>query len=99
MPSLPQTKIVKTKKGDFLLQVLPDGDQTAIGDRGINLSGGFHRGIMWHHVASYHCFLHCFTGGQKQRVALARAVYANPVGRTDLLGLLPVSTHWFHHVP
>ena len=78
MPSLPQTKIVKTKKGDFLLQVLPDGDQTA--------------------MASYHCFLLCFAGGQKQRVALARAVYANPVGRTDLLGLfLPVSTHLFHH--
>ena len=41
------------KKGDFLLQVLPDGDQTAIGDRGINLSGGFHRGIMWHPTIAF----------------------------------------------
>ena len=54
MPSLPKTKIVKTKKGDFLLQVLPDGDQTAIGDRGINLSGGFHRGIMWVWINTYY---------------------------------------------
>ncbi|CAG0905809.1 unnamed protein product, partial [Darwinula stevensoni] len=47
------------------LAILPAGDMTEIGEKGINLSGGQkQRGIN-------------LSGGQKQRVSLARAVYSD----------------------
>lgn len=45
------------------IKVLPNGDQTEIGERGINLRYFFN-------ILSLY-----FSGGQKQRVALARACY------------------------
>lgn len=61
---------------------LPKGDQTLIGDRGVNLRYGISKSNNLRCISVYITCpnfeeIHIYSGGQKQRLNLARSIYAD----------------------